>query len=178
MLKRTVSIFMYTLLNLSLLCYGVSLKSNLVTVNKWPFKQHELKQFKGWFGLKINAGPIQYLSSVDVLSKQVSYSCMKPFAEGDLLHIIITPSSCNFYRQRLKSKTRLALGLKLHLNLVNEKDLLPVPRVGSSLAHRIVQGQPWSNFDQLLELKGIGLRTLNKFKNYLSLESPKLIWPY
>lgn len=53
------------------------------------------------------------------------------------------------------------------LNTATEKELQTVKGIGPVLAARITAGRPYKAVDDLLEVKGIGPKTLEKFRPYL-----------
>lgn len=60
-----------------------------------------------------------------------------------------------------------ATGAKLHLNRATLAELEALPRVGPTLAARIVQGRPYRSVDDLDRVKGIGPATLDKLRPYV-----------
>lgn len=53
-----------------------------------------------------------------------------------------------------------ALGLPVDLNRASEQELETLPRVGPATARRIVGGRPYESVDGLLDVSGIGPKTL------------------
>lgn len=62
-------------------------------------------------------------------------------------------------------------GQPINLNCANEEALRLLPNVGQALAKRIVAYRqahgPFTSIKELLEVKGIGLRTLHKLQGWL-----------
>lgn len=50
---------------------------------------------------------------------------------------------------------------KLNINTASQEQLELLPKVGPSLAKRIIQGRPYRNLNDLDRVKGIGASTLN-----------------
>lgn len=72
--------------------------------------------------------------------------------------------------EAMSAKNRLALGGKLDINKASEEELLLVPRMQPSFATAIVERrktQPWTNLADLTEIPGIGLKTVEKWRQYL-----------
>jgi outer membrane murein-binding lipoprotein Lpp len=62
---------------------------------------------------------------------------------------------------------------KLLIN-VNESDLealTTIPGIGKGLAERIITGRPYDGFEQLLQVEGVGERTLTRIRPYIIVES-------
>ena len=175
MIERSCSILMTIILGIYILYSGYE-RSNRQIGYQWPLSLDDLQKERGWYGLKVNNGPIQYFTTLYELTPILPFPCLSSIHEGDLLEVIITPHTCESYSSRLPSKTQLALGLKLNLNSLTEKEMIILPRIGKQLAQKIEQRKPWDSLDQLLDLKGIGHRTYQKLTSILSLEPPKVIW--
>lgn len=56
-----------------------------------------------------------------------------------------------------------ATGL-VNLNTATQAELERLPGIGPTLAKRIMEGRPYASADDLLRVKGIGPRTLEKLK--------------
>ena len=54
----------------------------------------------------------------------------------------------------------------LDLNTATEKELRSIHGIGSVLAARIIAGRPYKSVDDLLKVKGIGARRLEKVRSY------------
>lgn len=114
---------------------------------------------------------------------------MRPFSYNIPLIIVLTlgtcllatwPASYNIDKlasqtrpQTLSAPARLVLGLKVPAREATATDLVHLPGLGKVKAQALVdflkdQG-PLYGFDALLEVPGIGPKTLAKIKPYLSL---------
>lgn len=56
------------------------------------------------------------------------------------------------------------LGLRVDVNTASAAELDTLPRVGPVLARRIIEGRPYGRVDELLEVKGIGPKTLERLR--------------
>ena len=67
---------------------------------------------------------------------------------------------------QVNAKTR-----QLNINTANSEELKQLPRIGPSMADRIIayriKNGPFTSIDELRKVKGIGLKTLEKIKPYL-----------
>lgn len=67
----------------------------------------------------------------------------------------------------------MVLGLALDLNQATVEDLQAVPGIGPALARRIIDYRkihgPFTQVDDLLKVKGIGEKSLEKIRRYLEL---------
>jgi len=55
----------------------------------------------------------------------------------------------------------------LDLNTASKKELQSIKEIGPVLAERIIAGRPYKTVDDLLTVKGIGTKTLEKFRPYV-----------
>jgi competence ComEA-like helix-hairpin-helix protein len=55
----------------------------------------------------------------------------------------------------------------LDLNTATEEELQSIKGIGTVLATRIIAGRPYKTVDDLLKVKGIALKKLEKFRPYL-----------
>lgn len=74
----------------------------------------------------------------------------------------------------LANSTRMPEPRAIALNTANAKELELLPGIGPVLAERIVayrqEHGPFKSLDELLAIKGIGPKTLEKFRSYLRLD--------
>jgi len=70
---------------------------------------------------------------------------------------------------RMTAEDLAALGVAVDPNEASAVELQSLPGVGPVLATRIVAGRPYSDAESLLEVSGIGPRTLARIKPRLSL---------
>lgn len=64
---------------------------------------------------------------------------------------------------------KLPEGTKINPNTAARDELMRLPGVGEVTANRIIQARPFRNTDDLLNVEGIGPKTLAKLKPYLQL---------
>jgi competence protein ComEA len=77
---------------------------------------------------------------------------------------------------RMPAPALLACGLKLDLNSATLDDLLLIPHLRPAIASAIVKGRalrPWKSPDELLQIRGIGPKTLQKLHGYVEVEAGK-----
>lgn len=60
--------------------------------------------------------------------------------------------------------------LRVNINTATLTELESIPGVGESLAKLIVARRPYQSVDQLVELNGIGPRSLEKLRPYMKTE--------
>jgi DNA uptake protein ComE-like DNA-binding protein len=73
--------------------------------------------------------------------------------------------------ETMAASARLTLGEKLNLNTSSEEDLMLVPQMKSGFAAAIVNrrnSRPWQSLDELEEIVGVGPRTIEKWRSYLT----------
>lgn len=63
---------------------------------------------------------------------------------------------------------KLAEGMKINPNTAARDELMLVPGVGEVMANRIIQARPFRKPEDLLNVEGIGLKTLERLRPYLS----------
>lgn len=76
--------------------------------------------------------------------------------------------------ERMDAGSRFVLGEKLDVNTATEEELSLVPLMKKDVAAAIVsrrKQKPWRSLDELDELPGIGPKTVNKWREYLSVGS-------
>lgn len=72
--------------------------------------------------------------------------------------------------ERMPAAVRLTLGEKLSVNTSTEEDLMLVPLMKSGFAAEIVNRRSvhaWRSLDDLVQIPGIGPKTIEKWKRYL-----------
>ncbi|MGC9195363.1 MAG: ComEA family DNA-binding protein [Syntrophobacteraceae bacterium] len=77
---------------------------------------------------------------------------------------------------RMPASALLACGLKLDLNSASLDDLLLIPHLRPAIAEAIVKGRrlkPWKSLDELLQIRGIGPKTLQKLQGYVEVAAGK-----
>ncbi len=65
---------------------------------------------------------------------------------------------------------RVALGLRLALNRAEEADLARLPGVGATLARALVQARPFSRWDEVDAVKGVGPARLRALQQATELD--------
>jgi len=71
---------------------------------------------------------------------------------------------------QMEAGARLTLGIKLDLNAAGEEELQLVPQMKPELASAIAERRkqkPWRSVDELVEIPGVGPKTVEKWKVYL-----------
>jgi len=59
-----------------------------------------------------------------------------------------------------------------NINTADTFTLADLPGIGPSIAERIVENRPFTAIDELLNVKGIGSQTLEKFRDFITVEEP------
>ena len=59
--------------------------------------------------------------------------------------------------------------VRISINNSNSKDLEDLPSVGPATAQRIIEGRPYNTLEDLLKVKGIGEKTLEKLRPLITL---------
>lgn len=74
----------------------------------------------------------------------------------------------------MPASARLILGIKLDLNQASREDLLCIPRMKPEMAQAIVdrgKEKPWRDLQELKEIKGVGPKTIERWRSHLVLEN-------
>jgi competence protein ComEA len=78
---------------------------------------------------------------------------------------------------RMSGPQLVTLGLAVNLNEATQEDLEALPGIGPALASRIIayreQHGPFTRIDDLRQVSGIGPKSLENLRPYLTLESPQ-----
>jgi competence protein ComEA len=67
------------------------------------------------------------------------------------------------------AKPKLEIGTKINPNTAARDELMLLPGIGEVTANRIIEARPFSKLEDLLEVDGIGAKTLESLESYLSL---------
>ena len=99
----------------------------------------------------------------------------RTLATGELLRVTkMADGDFECTVEPMPAKARLILGQKLDLNRAGVEELCLVPHMRPEFAQRIVerrQSRPWSNLGELIEVPGIGPKTIDKWKNHLEVKA-------
>ncbi len=68
-------------------------------------------------------------------------------------------------------KAEMPKGVMLDPNTAARDELMRLPGVGEMMANRIIEGRPYKTIEDLLEVSGIGPKTLEKLKPHLKIET-------
>lgn len=93
---------------------------------------------------------------------------------GQSLEIVSGKAGVEIKLGRMPGAALLAFGLKLDLNSASLGDLLLVPHLRPGIAMAIVERRsrkPWANVDDLLEIRGVGAKTVQKLGDYLEVSA-------
>ena len=71
----------------------------------------------------------------------------------------------------IDKQKQLKPGEKIHINKAARDDLMKLPGIGETMANRIIESRPYRTPNDLLKVSGIGPKTLEKLKPYLSFPS-------
>lgn len=87
---------------------------------------------------------------------------------------IISKSNKNLKTEKIikyTSKKKMPLSLSVNINSASEKELQQLPRIGPTMSKRIIEYRitngKYNKIEDLLNVKGIGKKTLVKLKPYL-----------
>lgn len=69
-------------------------------------------------------------------------------------------------------KSEASNNLVLDPNTAARDELLKLPGVGEIMANRIIEGRPYLKVDDLLEVPGIGIPTLERLRSHLQIREP------
>lgn len=90
---------------------------------------------------------------------------------GRSVHIGYSESGDLLIRlESMPASARLTLGMKLDLNEASEEELCLAPLMKPEFASAIVnrrKNKPWEHLQDLMEISGIGPKTVEKWKDYL-----------
>lgn len=79
-----------------------------------------------------------------------------------------------FTVSRMDGRKSLALGIRIGINSASPEDLVMLPGIGNTLAHRIVKyrelNKGYKSIDELIKVKGIGVKKLKAIKAFVSLD--------
>ena len=130
-----------------------------------------------WFAIQLNQQPIRYFNRIQQIQPLKIMHCLQSITLGDLLKIqVITDSICHVKIEKMPVADRIALHIPLSLNHCTQEELTHIKGIGPSLAQRIIKGRPWKHVQDLIRLKGVGIKKLNKITPYLTLKSYPLIY--
>lgn len=84
--------------------------------------------------------------------------------------VVVDAGSRKIRLDKVSNSKRYALHKPMDLNTINERELMLVPGIGEKTARAIVETRRDSGrfgaVDELMEVPGIGLKKLDKFKEY------------
>jgi competence ComEA-like helix-hairpin-helix protein len=60
----------------------------------------------------------------------------------------------------------------INLNTASERDLQELPEIGPKYAAAIVAGRPYKTVDEVVKVKGIGPKTLEKIRDKVTVGEP------
>ena len=63
-------------------------------------------------------------------------------------------------------------GGRLDVNRASQSELELLPGIGPALSERVVEGRPFDDLDDLLQVRGIGPRTLERLRPHLQIGPP------
>ena len=122
-----------------------------------------------------NLQPIYNYSESDSIFKRISKdTIITDSVNNKILKPNISKSSKNLKSQKLIKNTPKKedlLPLSININTASEKELQKLPRIGPAMAKRIIEYRTtngkYNKIEDLLNVKGIGEKTLDKLKPYL-----------
>jgi competence protein ComEA len=142
----------------------------------WSLKESEVVKERGWFAIKLNTDPVLYMNNFKSLRERFPLSCLPSIREGDLIHITFTKTKCVHRRLKLSARIRLALNIPLSINHDSLIDLTEIAGVGPSLATQLIKNRPWAKVSEMVRLRGIGQKRLQKMQALLTTHLPRFVW--
>lgn len=97
---------------------------------------------------------------------------------GDAVHISRSSEALKVSLGTMKDRYRLALGLPINLNSAPFEVLKAIPYITDGIAQEIIEirtHHPFKKIEELVRIRGIGDRVLEKVKPYLELSDPSPI---
>ncbi len=94
---------------------------------------------------------------------------------GESLNVLAAGSHPEIAAGRMPAAAALAAGLKIDLNAASEKDFLLIPKMRPDVAREIVKRRgekAWEDVGQLIEIPGIGPKTVQRFAQFLRVNPP------
>ena len=161
-----------------LINYNLSFGLKPQPTNRYESTPIYFKQ--GWYGLQHQAGPILYSSTPNLILRYKNcFSSSFKLYEGDLITLLSwSKDVCTYKRSQLPAPIRLSFNLALNLNSATLEELSMIRGLGYKKAKQIVQNRPYVMMRHLLKLKGVGLKTLRKWRPFLSITSPRHLGPF
>lgn len=136
----------------------------------------ELEESRGWYAITRNGAPRQYHLTLRPIIDLLQQRCLRQLHEGDLLTVAITSTTCTTHQEPLKGSDLHALGIPLSLNSAALAELSEIRGIGERRAQQIIAGRPWSSLRSLTQLRGVGPKTIEKWRPYLTVSSRRLLW--
>ena len=136
----------------------------------------ELDDPRGWYGLELNAGPLQYHLTLRPLSEAIRRGCVHEVKEGDLIKLTMNLRRCEVSVSRLSGRDLYALRVPLSLNEASLAALTHIRGLGPKRALKIIEGRPWSDVNQITNIKGIGPATLKRLRRSLTTREKTILW--
>jgi DNA uptake protein ComE-like DNA-binding protein len=94
---------------------------------------------------------------------------------GESLTVMPRGSQPEIAVGRMSAAAALAAGLKIDLNCATVEDLLLIPKMRPDIAEAIVKRRDekaWEHVGELLEVPGIGPKTIRRFEDFLRVAPP------
>jgi competence protein ComEA len=95
---------------------------------------------------------------------------LQKLVSGQSLEILRHEMGTTIRFGRMQGPALLACGLKLDLNSASLDELLLIPRMRPAIAAAIIERRrekEWEKTDDLIEIRGVGLKTAQKLQDYL-----------
>lgn len=94
---------------------------------------------------------------------------------GDRVLIVEGEQGCRLRPRPLPAAERLAMGVKLDVNVEGAEGLAAISGIGPATARRLVAGRPYRGLKALLKVKGVGPRRLAAWRPHLTVR-PRPVW--
>lgn len=99
-------------------------------------------------------------------------SALEKLSAGARLVLTQKDTTCEIIEGQMPASQRLLFGVKVNLNTASKEDLEALPGIGPSVAQKIIedrtQNGPFSSIEELDRVKGIGPKTIEALRGFIS----------
>ncbi len=98
-----------------------------------------------------------------ILTKIKNQGCAYVYIRSN--HVTFYPSTGGSGNTKQSSNNNQCLPKSIEINSASQEELLKIIGVGQTIAQRIINNRPYSSLDDLIKVKGIGEKKIEKIKN-------------